>query len=83
MPKPVHLSLLMLMVISTASAQQTPALGIDVAGEFAFVRIQYDSYYGGGFYGGPWLTDFPASDQNFLRGVSRLTNVRVMDEDFC
>jgi hypothetical protein len=70
----------MLMVISAASAQQTPALGIDVAGEFAFVRIQYDSYYGGGFYGGPWLTDFPASDQNFLRGVSRLTNVRVMDE---
>ena len=34
------------MVISAASAQQTPALGIDVAGEFAFVRIQYDSYYG-------------------------------------
>ncbi|MBL6817757.1 MAG: hypothetical protein ISQ58_11590, partial [Pseudomonadales bacterium] len=23
----------------------------DIAGEFAFVRIQYDSYYGGGFYG--------------------------------
>ena len=35
----------------------------DIAGEFAFVRIQYDSYFGGGFYGGPWLTDFPASDE--------------------
>ena len=70
----------MLMVISGARAQQTPAFGIDTAGEFAFVRIQYDSYSGGGFNGGPWLTDFPASDQNYLRGVSRLTNVRVMGE---
>ena len=25
----------------------------DIAGEFAFVRIQYDSYYDGGWYGGP------------------------------
>ena len=72
--------MLMLVMISGVNAQQSPALSIDVAGEFAFVRIQYDSYYGDGFYGGPWLTDFPASDQNFLRGVSRLTNVRVMDE---
>ncbi len=52
----------------------------DIAGEFAFVRVQYDSYYDGGWYGGPWLTDFPASDENFLRGVARLTNVRVMSE---
>ena len=72
--------MLMLVMISGVNAQQTPALSIDVAGEFAFVRIQYDSYFGDGFYGGPWLTDFPASDQNFLRGVSRLTTVRVIDE---
>ena len=52
----------------------------DIAGEFAFVRIQYDSYYDGGWYGGPWATDFPASDENFLRGVARLTNVRVMSK---
>ena len=52
----------------------------DIGGEFAFVRVQYDSYYEGGFYGGPWLTDFPASDENFLRGVARLTNVRVMSQ---
>lgn len=24
----------------------------DIAGEFAFVRVQYDSYYDGGWYGG-------------------------------
>ena len=52
----------------------------DIGGEFAFVRIQYDSYYGSGYYGGPWLTDFPAADENFLRGVARLTNVRVMSK---
>jgi hypothetical protein len=63
-----------------ASAQQELVELNDIAGEFAFVRIQYDSYFGGGFYGGPWLTDFPASDENFLRGVARLTNVRVMSE---
>ena len=56
-----------------------PAL-YDIGGDFAFVRVQYDSYYEGGFYGGPWLTDFPASDENFLRGVARLTNVRVMSQ---
>ena len=50
---------------------------IDEAGEFAFIRVQYDSYFPGGFYGGPWATDFPAADENFLRGVARLTNVRV------
>lgn len=49
----------------------------DIAGEFAFVRIRYDSYYSDGWYGGPWQTDFPAADENFLRGVARLTNIRV------
>jgi hypothetical protein len=52
----------------------------DIGGEFAFVRIQYDSYYSSDFYGGPWATDFPAADENFLRGVARLSNVRVMEE---
>jgi len=52
----------------------------DIGAEFAFVRIQYDSYYGSGYYGGTWLTDFPADDENFLRGVARLTNLRVMSQ---
>ena len=29
---------------------------------------------------GPWSIDFPDADINFLRGVSRLTNIRVMSE---
>jgi hypothetical protein len=53
----------------------------DIAGEFAFVRVQYDSYYQGGFGGyGPWSVDFPDADRNFLRGVARLSNIRVMPE---
>lgn len=68
------------MLSTQAQAQRDNPDLYDIAGEFAFVRIQYDSYYDGGFYGGPWATDFPASDENFLRGVARLTNVRVMSQ---
>ena len=64
----------------TLEAQENNPDLYDAAGEFAFARIQYDSYYDGGWYGGPWATDFPASDENFLRGVARLTNVRVMSK---
>ena len=61
------------------------ALIDDVAGEFNFVRVRFDTYFsGGGFRGGfgdgPWAIDFPDADTNFLRGVSRLTNIRVMSE---
>ena len=60
----------------------------DPAGEFNFVRVQFDTYgsRGGGFRGfwgdggAPWSIDFPDADKNFLRGVSRLTNVKVMQE---
>ena len=52
----------------------------DEAGEFNFVRIQFDTYYGQGFGFGTWSIDFPDADMNFLRGVSRLTNIRVMSD---
>jgi hypothetical protein len=65
--------------VAVFAQQDQPDL-YDIGGEFAFVRIQYNSYYDGGYYGGPWETDFPAADENFLRGVARLTNVRVMTE---
>ena len=58
----------------------------DIGGEFNFVRVQFDTYYGGGFRGfggfggGTWAIDFPDADMNFLRGVSRLTNIRVMSD---
>lgn len=80
--KSVRLLVTLLLGLSatpTMAQQDLPDL-YDIAGEFAFVRIQYNSYFGGGYYGGPWATDFPAADENFLRGVARLTNVRVMSE---
>ncbi|MEX2131186.1 MAG: DUF4159 domain-containing protein, partial [Pseudohongiellaceae bacterium] len=58
----------------------------DRGGEFNFVRVQFDTYYSGGFGGyrgyggGSWAIDFPDADMNFLRGVSRLTNIRVMSD---
>ena len=68
-----------LIPLSPALAQSDPDMP-DIAGEFAFVRVQYDSYYQGGFGYGPWSVDFPDADRNFLRGVARLSNVRVMPE---
>jgi hypothetical protein len=73
-------SLILLFSSSFSLAQVNLEDLYDIAGEFAFVRMQYDSYYGGGYRGGPWLTDFPDADENFLRGVARLTNVRVMSQ---
>lgn len=55
-------------------------LGYDEGGEFNFVRVQFDTYYGRGYGYGPWSIDFPDADMNFLRGVSRLTNIRVMSD---
>jgi hypothetical protein len=53
---------------------------MDEAGEFAFVRLRYNSMFASGWgYGyGPWAVDFPDADINFLRGVGRLSNIRVM-----
>ncbi len=52
-------------------------LGGEDSGEFNFVRVQFDTYWGGGFGYGTWSIDFPDADMNFLRGVSRLTNIKV------
>ncbi|MDP4869768.1 MAG: hypothetical protein NWR63_08430, partial [OM182 bacterium] len=89
--------ILFLVCAGSAHAQRLEAFGRgsqpkndealldDVAGEFNFVRVRFDTYFsGGGFRGGfgdgPWAIDFPDADTNFLRGVSRLTNIRVMSE---
>lgn len=66
--------------LSAAAEDDFSELAYDNAGEFNFVRVQFDTYYGGGYGYGPWSIDFPDADINFLRGVSRLTNIRVMSE---
>jgi len=59
---------------------------------FTFVRVEYDSYYGGGGggrgfgrrggrggggWGARWLTDFPDSDLNFSFRLQQLTSIKV------
>ena len=69
------------------SAEELSFDGEDLAvygeeiGEFQWVRGRYTNHGGGrgGFGrrrgGGWWDTDYPDSDENFLRGVQRYTNV--------
>jgi hypothetical protein len=50
---------------------------------FTFVRVQYDSAYGGGGWGrwgGGWRTDFPDSDLNFSYRLQQLTSLKVNPE---
>lgn len=54
-----------------------------IKGEFSFARLQYDNRFARGDFGfgfDTWATDYDAADRNFLRGVSRLTNVQVKPE---
>ena len=67
------------------SAEQSDELH-EAGDAFTFVRIEYDTT-GGDWYGDEewgrwrtWAVDFPAADQNFLRGVRRLTNIHVNKE---
>ena len=86
MNKYTSITLLLFLNSAPLNAQVFPQLGgsessvYDLAeeelGEFNFVRVQYDTYWGGGFGYGTWSIDFPDADMNFLRGVSRLTNIR-------
>ena len=68
-------------------ADGEPAGELDASGDaFTFVRIQYDNaghaWDDGEDWGGwrTWAIDFPAADQNLLRGVRRLTNIHVNKE---
>ena len=68
-------TLLITILMSPALTAQVPlqvdpfAPDYDAGGEFNFVRVQFDTYYGGGFRGGfgggTWAIDFPDADMNF------------------
>lgn len=47
---------------------------------FTFVRIEYDSQYGGRGWGGGWRTDWPDADLNFSFRLQQLTSLRVNPE---
>jgi hypothetical protein len=44
---------------------------------FTFVRVEYDSGYGGRGWGGGWTTDWPDSDLNFSYRLQQLTSLKV------
>ncbi|MBK51961.1 MAG: transmembrane prediction [Gammaproteobacteria bacterium] len=87
--KAALLSIVSLIASFELSAQVTPLSGsnedLSIYGtditEFTWLRGQYTNHNGGaGGYGwrrrgGWWDTDYPDSDENFLRGVQRYTNV--------
>lgn len=68
-----------LLSMVAASAFAGPEPDSLFEGEFSFVRLRYDSQYSsGGFgFGAAWSIDYPAADENFLRGVKRLTNIKI------
>ena len=87
MEKQTLITLLLFLISAPLNAQVFPQFGgsessvydlvEEELGDFNFVRVQYDTYWGGGVGYGTWSIDFPDADMNFLRGVSRLTNIKV------
>ena len=72
---------------ANSAANGEDPVELDEAGDaFTFVRIQYNTAHGGwddgDDWGGwqTWAVDFPAADENLLRGVRRLTNIHVNKE---
>jgi hypothetical protein len=47
---------------------------------FTFVRVRYNSQYGGWRGGGGWATDWPASDLNLSFRLQQLTSLKVDPE---
>ena len=90
--KKTHLFVLISLLSFVDCALAQPSSDdIGAAGDaFTFVRVQYDNAGGGwggglGFGGGwgrrggrgTWSIDYPDADFNFLRGVTRLTNIHI------
>ena len=64
--------------------------GADDKTEWAFARLRYDGFYGGGFNrrgGSRWTVDYPKADRQYVQGVRRLTRLdarsieQVVDPD--
>lgn len=49
--------------------------------EFYFTRAAYNSRYLAGRRQGPWMTDYPKADRQFLIGLRRLTNIDASEAE--
>ena len=92
---PLLVPLLLAVLATSGSAQESITGGPSPPSEFRFIRMVYSNYGGfGGFgfrgYGrGSWTTDAPEAETHLLQGIRRLTRVdtspvggfmRVMDD---
>ncbi|MEX2260593.1 MAG: DUF4159 domain-containing protein [Bryobacteraceae bacterium] len=87
----IPLSLILLLVLSVAFGQRrrsrsyfdeedNPApipADANEKTEFAFARLRYPSRYGRFRGGGPWATDYPKADRQYVQGVRRLTRLHT------
>jgi len=79
----LYITLIVLLGVVDGAGAQTSSDDVGAAGDaFTFVRVQYDN--AGGFresrgWGrrATWSIDYPDADFNFLRGVTRLTNIHI------
>ena len=66
--------------LAAAASAQEKFTPISSAGDqFTFIRIQFDSMEPGWGNGG-WAHDYPDAEINFLRGVTRLSEIRIQAE---
>jgi len=81
----ISIAVWLVLICNIGTAQVLPFIDEDVTvygddiTEFVWMRGMYDNHAGGrrgyGYGRGWWDTDYPDSDENFLRGVERYTNV--------
>lgn len=50
--------------------------------EFVFARLEYAGSYFGLGRGRSWAIDWPEADYHFMLGIDRLTNIRVVLDDY-
>ena len=78
---PLFAPLLLALLATRGSAQESITGGASPPSEFRFIRMVYSNYGGfGGFgfrgYGrGSWTTDAPEAETHLLQGIRRLTRV--------
>ncbi len=81
--KRLILVICLVLLLSSEVLPRAQIIGDTVAdgSEFVFARLVYGSGLGGFFRrGGSWRTDWPKADKQFMFGIDRLSNVRIVLE---
>ena len=74
-----QLFFILLLVVSDLAFAQFSTAKIGAAGdEYTFIRVRYNNTYSWDW--SSWSVDYPDADINFLRAVTRLTNIHINAE---